>query len=248
MELLPAIDLREGKVVRLRRGDDQRRTIYDLDPLDALRRYADAGVAMVHCVDLDAAFGQAPQRALVERMLALPQAPRIELGGGLRDREAVRWALDAGCARVVLTSLLVRDPELFDELAAATPGRLVPALDVEGESVRYHGWTASSPHPLEVLCARLRALPIAAVLVTDIALDGMLEGPNIELARRVGAACGVPAIVSGGVRSLADLEAASRYREIGGVIVGKALYDGAIALDAAVALVRSLTASREVAR
>jgi phosphoribosylformimino-5-aminoimidazole carboxamide ribotide isomerase len=236
-------------VVRLRRGDDAQRTTYDVDPLDALRRYADAGVAIVHCVDLDAAFGEKPQRALIERMLAVPGAPRIELGGGLREPSAVHWALDAGCARVVLTSLLVRDPDLFEALAQDSPLRLVPALDIEGETVRYQGWTASSPFSLETICARLRPLPIAAVLVTDIARDGTLEGSNIALAQRVGTLCAAPAIVSGGVGTLADLETAVRCPEVGGVIVGKAIYDGTIDLGRAVALVRELSGARqEIAR
>src|SRR3990170_4111792 len=121
MDLLPAIDLRQGRVVRLVRGEDSQRRTYDVDPLQALLAYAEAGIERVHVVALDAAFGEPPQRALIARLAAHPRAPRIELGGGLRDREGVEWAFAAGVERAVVTSMLVRDPALFAALARARP-------------------------------------------------------------------------------------------------------------------------------
>jgi phosphoribosylformimino-5-aminoimidazole carboxamide ribotide isomerase len=238
MELLPAIDLRQGRVVRLVRGEDAQRRTYDVDPLQALLAYAEAGVERVHVVDLDAAFGEPPQRALVERLAANPRAPRIELGGGLRDREGVEWAFAAGVERAVVTSMLVRDPALFAELARAQPGRMVAALDLHHGALRYSGWTASAVRSIEEVCRDLRALPLAAVLVTDIARDGTLEGPNLELARDLGQQAQAPAILSGGVRSLRDLERARAMPEIAAVVVGRALYDGAIDLRRAIAVCR----------
>jgi phosphoribosylformimino-5-aminoimidazole carboxamide ribotide isomerase len=246
MELVPAIDLRRGGAVRLRQGDDARATRYGDDPRDLLRRYAEAGVRRVHLVDLDAALGEAPQRALIASLVAelaniadiagFSGAPTLQLGGGLRDREAVLWALGAGCERVVLGSLVAREPDLFASLAKEFPGRLVPALDVEAGEVRIAGWREGAGCSLVELSAGLRDLPCPAVLVTDVERDGMMEGPNLDLTREVGRASGLPALLSGGIRSLADLEAARAFPEIGGAIVGRALYEQAFTTEAALAV------------
>jgi phosphoribosylformimino-5-aminoimidazole carboxamide ribotide isomerase len=238
MELLPAIDLRQGSVVRLVRGDDGERRTYDVDPLDALLRYAEAGVERVHVVDLDAAFGEAPQRELVARLAGHRGAPRIELGGGLRDRDAVEWAFSVGVERAVVTSMLVRDFVSFADLARARPGRLVAALDLRDGVLRHSGWTAAASRSIDEVCGDLRALPIAAVLVTDIDRDGTMKGPNLEVACELSRLAGAPAILSGGVRSLEDLERARAAPEIAEVIVGRALYDGAIDLRRAIAVCR----------
>lgn len=230
-ELLPAVDLREGRVVRLVQGDDTRRTVYGDDPAAVLTRYREAGVTRAHVVDLDAALGGPPQRELLERLAQGDLS--LQLGGGLRDGDAVAWALDAGFDRVVLGSLVTRDFDAFAALAETHPQRLVPALDCAGGEVRVAGWTESATQSLDHLCRRLAELPCPAVLVTDIDRDGTLEGPNLALARRVGADSGIPALLSGGVRSLADLAAARRAPEIGGAVVGKALYEGAFSLEAA---------------
>lgn len=263
MQLLPAIDLRAGQVVRLVRGDDRRRTVYDADPGNALRRYREAGVTRIHVVDLDAAFGDSPQRGVVEELarqaaevIRGPEdgpadrlardagarhtgseggGARIQLGGGLRDREAVEWAFAAGCERAVVTSLIVRDFDVFSDLCRQNPGRMVAALDIDGGEVRLAGWTESADRSPAALCAQLADLPVAAVLVTDISRDGMMRGPNIDLACRIGDLAGAPAILSGGVRSAADLEAAARRSGIEAAIVGRALYDGSLRLDEAIA-------------
>ncbi|HKV12483.1 MAG TPA: HisA/HisF-related TIM barrel protein [Thermoanaerobaculia bacterium] len=237
MELLPAIDLRRGQAVRLKQGDDARATVYGDDPVALLKTYAQAGVARVHVVDLDAALGEAPQRSLIERMAALG-APRVQLGGGLRDREAIDWALAAGCDRVVIGSLVARDVDAFSTLALERPGRLVPALDVAEGEVRISGWKEGAPRTLADLCARLQGLPCPAILVTDVERDGMMTGPNLELARQVARATGIPALLSGGVRELADLEAAREVPEIAGAIVGRALYEGAFSVEEALAACR----------
>jgi phosphoribosylformimino-5-aminoimidazole carboxamide ribotide isomerase len=237
MELLPAIDLRRGQAVRLKQGDDARATVYGDDPVALLESYARAGVDLVHVVDLDAALGEAPQRGLIERMAALG-TPRIQLGGGLRDREAIDWALGAGCDRVVIGSLVARDVDAFRALAAGRPGRLVPALDIAQGEVRIAGWKEGAPRKLGDLCAHLMGLPCPAILVTDVERDGMMTGPNLELAQRVARATGIPALLSGGVRELADLEAARLLPEIAGAIVGRALYEGAFSVEEALAACR----------
>jgi phosphoribosylformimino-5-aminoimidazole carboxamide ribotide isomerase len=233
VRLIPAIDLRYGGVVRLSQGDDARRTFYDVDPAAMLVRCAAAGVDLVHVVDLDAAFGGAPQRELVAELVRV--GPKLELGGGLRDRAAVEWALGAGCARVVLGSLVARDFATFREIATAFPGRVVPAVEVAAGELRIAGWRQTASMSLMELCRGLRGLPCPASLVTDVERDGTLEGPNYDLARGVAQASGLPALLSGGVRALADLETAVLFPEIQGVVVGKALYDGIFSLEAAVA-------------
>lgn len=237
MDLLPALDLRHGRAVRLRQGDASRETVYGGDPFAILAAFAQAGAGRVHLVDLDAALGEAPQRELVERLIdrlaRTGGAPAIQLGGGLRDGAAVRWALAAGCARAVVGSLLARSPEGFRELALELPGCLVPALELAGGEVRIAGWREGAGRGLGELCDGLRGLPCPAVLVTDVERDGMLAGPNLELARRVARLSALPALLSGGVRSLADIEAARRLPEIAGVVVGRALYEGTLDLAAA---------------
>jgi len=214
--------------VRLRKGDDAQRTTYDLDPLDTLLHFAGLGVGRVHVVDLDAAFGEAPQRDLVERLAGHPRAPRIELGGGLRDAESVEWAFGVGVERAVVTSMMVKNFVLFRQLVEAWPDRLVAALDVEAGILRYSGWTESAESSLDDICRDLAPLPLAGALVTDIARDGTLCGPNIELLCDVAGKAHAPGILSGGVCSLDDLRQAREAPEVVEVIVGKALYDGAI--------------------
>jgi phosphoribosylformimino-5-aminoimidazole carboxamide ribotide isomerase len=234
MELIPAIDLRHGRAVRLRQGDDARATVYGDDPVAILESYAEAGVARVHVVDLDAALGEPPQRELIGRMAAT--GARIQLGGGLRGREAIDWALGAGCDRAVIGSLVARDVDAFRALAEELPGRLVPALDVAQGEVRIAGWKEGAARNLGDLCAHLMGAPCPAVLVTDVERDGMMTGPNLELALRVAITSGIPALLSGGVHTLADLEAARRTPEIAGAIVGRALYEGAFTIEEALSV------------
>lgn len=234
MELIPAIDLRRGQAVRLRQGDDARATVYGDDPVALLESYARAGVARVHVVDLDAALGATPQRELIGRMAAT--GARIQLGGGLRDRESIDWAIAAGCDRVVIGSLMARDVDAFRALALKRPGRLVPALDVARGEVRIAGWKEGAPRSLGELCGRLMGLPCPAVLVTDVERDGMMTGPNLDLALRVAHTSGLPALLSGGVHALADLETARKHPEIAGAIVGRALYEGAFTVEEALAV------------
>jgi cyclase len=230
LDLLPAVDLRHGRAVRLRQGDAARETVYADDPVALATAYRDAGVRRVHVVDLDAAFGETPQRGLIEKLAAvLP----VQLGGGLRDGAAVAWALAAGCERAVIGSLVAREPERFRALAEEHPGRLVPALDVEAGAVRTAGWREGSRRTLAELCDLLRGLPCPAVLVTDVERDGMLTGPNFDLTRQVSRGSGLPALLSGGIHRLADLEEAARIPEIAGAIVGRALYEGAFTIEEA---------------
>ncbi|MEO1083178.1 MAG: 1-(5-phosphoribosyl)-5-[(5-phosphoribosylamino)methylideneamino] imidazole-4-carboxamide isomerase, partial [Acidobacteriota bacterium] len=231
-ELIPSIDLRSGRVVRLMKGDDGQRTFYEREPRQLLRDFADAGVRLAHLVDLDAAFGEAPQRGLIESLLA--DAPlRVELGGGLRDDASILWALGAGCERVVLGSMVARRTDEFLTLTEKFPDRLVPAVEVHRGELKVAGWVESAPITLEDLCRRLRGAACPAVLVTDVSRDGTMEGPNVELAEQIADACDLPALVSGGVRSTDDLRGLADRPRVGGVIFGRAFYEGQFTLDEA---------------
>lgn len=238
MELIPSIDLRQGRVVRLLKGDDGQRTVYDADPVATLLAYGRAGAGLVHIVDLDAAFGEDPQRELIETLVQSPAAPSVQLGGGLRDRESIQWAFDVGVSRAVTTSLLVRDFDVFSSLAYSHPQRMVAALDIERDELKLAGWTETAKKPWREVAAEIAAMPLGAVLVTDIERDGTLQGPNVELARSVAEAASAPGLLSGGVRELDDLRRASAVPQIAGAIVGKALYDGAFTVAEAVAACR----------
>jgi phosphoribosylformimino-5-aminoimidazole carboxamide ribotide isomerase len=235
MDLLPALDLLAGRAVRLMQGDRARATDYG-DPAAVLARYRQAGAARVHVVDLDAAFGDPPQVRLIAELSAMGLA--LQVGGGLRSREAVAAALAAGCERVVVGSMVARDPQGFAALARELPGRVVPALDALAGQVRIAGWQEGAGQSLADLCGALRGLPCPAVLVTDVARDGLMEGPNLELACRVAKLSGLPALVSGGVRELADLRAAAARPEVAGAIVGRALFEGAFSVEEALAAAR----------
>lgn len=232
MELIPAIDLRRGRAVRLLQGDDERSTDYG-DPFEALAAFARAGVRRVHVVDLDAALGGEAQSELISRLLAAAPGLALQVGGGLRGETAIEAALASGCDRAVIGSFAATEPERFAALARAHPGRLVPALDVEKGEVRIAGWKEGAGRSLAALCAALRGLPCPAVLVTDVERDGMMGGPNLDLACRVAEATGTPALLSGGVHRLDDLRSAARRKEIAGAIVGRALYSGAFSLESA---------------
>ena len=243
MQLIPAIDLRQGKVVRLSRGDDGQRTTYERDPRELLAEFAAAGVERVHIVDLDGAFGETPQRALIESLLAETEL-QVEMGGGLRDPEAVTWALGAGCDRIVLGSMVAKDFPRFRGLVEEFPNCLMPAVEVAKGKIKVSGWTESASIGLEELCAQLRGLPCPAALVTDVSRDGTLAGPNLELTRQVAIDTGIPTILSGGVHSLDDLRAAGRAKELAGAIIGKAYYDGRIDLGDALRAVAEGKESR----
>lgn len=247
MDLLPALDLRAGQVVRLLRGDDGLRTVYGDAPLAWLAELLDAGVSRLHVVDLDAAFEGEPQTELVASLVAAAgeRGAALQLGGGLRDRASVEAALALGCERAVLGSMVAGEPALFVELAQDHAGRLVPALDTQGGELRIAGWREDAPVPLSRVCRRLKGLPCPAVLVTDIERDGTLEGPNLDLARRVAEATGLPALLSGGIRSLADLEAAAACPEIAGAVVGRAIYERAFSLSEALAACSIVPGSME---
>jgi len=234
MELWPAIDLRGGRCVRLLQGDYDRETVFGEDPVAMARGFAAAGAKRLHIVDLDGAKAGAPVQAeLVGRMVAATGLP-CQLGGGVRSRDTAAAYLAAGVSRVIIGSLAVEEPDAFIALAEEFPGRIVLGLDARDGRVAVRGWLETSGTLAVEIAQRHVHLPLAAIVYTDIATDGMLSGPNLPALREMIAATPLPVIASGGVAGADDIR---HVAEIGaaGCIVGKALYAGAVTLPAALA-------------
>lgn len=236
IELYPAIDLRDGKVVRLLQGDYDRQTTYGSDPVAVARSFADAGARWIHVVDLDAARSGSPvNRPVVAAIAAAVAASAsVQTGGGVRSVADAQALADAGVARVVMGSAAVADPSLVAAASAVVP--VAVGLDHRDGEVAVHGWTEGSGVQL---ADALGWFPTAAAFViTDIARDGMLEGPDVVGLAAAAAATSIPVIASGGVSSLADVAAFRGVPGIAGVITGKAIYEGRFTVAEAVAELR----------
>ncbi len=237
-ELLPAIDLRGGRVVRLRAGDFARETVYDDDPVATAARFIEAGASWLHIVDLDGArAGHPVQRAMVERIVSSVDGRlSIQVAGGLRDEPSVQAALATGVRRVVLGTAALRDPAFVGQMVRqAGPGRIVVALDVRDGLAVGEGWRhGAAGSPVDDAAARIRDVGVERFAVTAIARDGLLAGPDLTLLERLVSLVGASIIASGGVSTLDDLAA---VRRIGcaGAIVGRAIYEGTLDLAVAVA-------------
>jgi len=243
VELFPAIDLRGGRCVRLYQGDYDRETAYGTDPVAVAVAFAQAGARWVHVVDLDAArTGVAENRDVIgEIARALPPDVDVQAGGGVRDRAGAEALWSAGVARVVLGTAAVENPDLVKDLAAQHA--VAVGLDVRGGEVAVRGWTEASGRTLVDVLADYSDAGVAAVVVTEIGLDGTLAGPDLELfASVLDAPGGIDVVASGGVGTLADIEALAGLtaggRQLAGAIVGKALHDGAFSVGEAVAACR----------
>jgi len=221
--IIPAVDVREGNVVRMRHGRLDETVVYTDDPVDAARAFARDGASWIHVVDLDAAFGTGSNRAVIADV-ARETGVSVQVGGGLRSLPLVEGVLEFGAARVVLGTEAIVDGAFLDECLRRYVERVVVALDTDGDVVKVRGWTEPAGGFDEVLDRLVRA-GVPRLLVTAIARDGTLEGPDLDLYRRVTAAVEVPVLASGGVGSLDDLRRLARVG-VEAVIVGKALYEG----------------------
>lgn len=235
MDLFPAIDLRDGKCVRLLQGDYARETIYNGDPVAVARDFAAAGARWLHVVDLDAAkTGRPANRDVVAAIAAAVPVP-VQTGGGVRDEFSAGALLDAGVARVVIGTAALEDPRLVGRVAARHPGRVAIGLDARRGELAVRGWTEGSGVTVLEALERLAGSGASAVVVTDIGRDGMLGGPDSEGLAEVLAATDLEVIASGGVSSVADLVALRNLeaagRRLAGVIVGKAIYEGRLTVE-----------------
>jgi phosphoribosylformimino-5-aminoimidazole carboxamide ribotide isomerase len=242
--LYPAIDLKDGACVRLKLGDMDAATVYNADPAAQARAFRDFGFPWLHVVDLNGAFaGRSVNGAAVEAILAaVAPGMKVQLGGGIRDLAAIEGWLGKGVSRVILGTVALRDPQLVKAAARAFPGRVVVGIDARGGKVAVEGWAESSELTAVELARRFEDAGVAAIVYTDIDRDGVLKGLNLlstlELARTVV----IPVIASGGLASMADIEALCRPEAavLDGAITGRALYDGR--LDPRAALERLATA------
>ncbi len=239
MILFPAIDLKDGRCVRLKRGEMESATVFNDDPADQARTFESAGFAWLHCVDLNGAFEGRSMNgdaiAAIRKAIGLP----IQLGGGIRDRKTIDAWLAAGITRIILGTAALRDPQLVKDAARDHPGRIAVGIDAKDGKVAVQGWAEASEIEVIELARRFEDAGVAAIIFTDIARDGMLGGVNVAATATLANSVRIPIIASGGVSGMSDIEAllTAPSRNILGVVIGRALYDGRI--DSAAALLRA---------
>jgi len=235
MIVIPAIDLKAGRCVRLLQGRFDRETVYGDDPAAMARRWAEAGAEWIHIVDLEGSVGRKPVNQ--EAILAIRAAvsANLELGGGIRDLDTIALYLDRGLNRIILGTAAMRDPNLVREAARRFPGKIAVGLDARGSKVVVEGWTEDSDQDYLDLARRFQGLGVAALIYTDVDRDGMRTGPNLERTRTLARAVDIPVVASGGVKDLEDIRTLLPLEADGviGVICGKALYEGSLDLGQA---------------
>jgi phosphoribosylformimino-5-aminoimidazole carboxamide ribotide isomerase len=237
--LYPAIDLKDGACVRLRRGEMNDATVFNDSPGDQARSFAEAGCEWIHVVDLNGAFaGAAANGAAVDDILGAVDIP-VQLGGGIRSMDSVAYWLERGVQRVILGTAAVKDPDLVRAACREFPDRVAVGLDARGGLVAVEGWAEQSDMTATALAAEFAGAGVAAIIYTDIDRDGMMEGANIEATVALAAETDIPVIASGGVSSLEDLMRIKNSGGVAGAISGRALYDGRIDLAEAIKALRS---------
>jgi phosphoribosylformimino-5-aminoimidazole carboxamide ribotide isomerase len=237
MYIIPAIDLRDGKCVRLIQGRYNHQITYRDDPVKQAQEFISAGAKWLHIVDLDGAKAGKPVNTdTISAIAALGQL-KIEVGGGLREEASIKQLLDMGIERVIIGTKAVSDFEWFSEMAKKFSGKIALGLDARDDKVATDGWTKSSSESLLEFATRAAKLPLAAIIYTDITKDGMMAGPNLERTKMLAEMVRVPVIASGGIRETADIK---KLAELGveAVIIGRALYEGTLSLVEAIKLAR----------
>lgn len=239
MIIIPAIDLKDGKCVRLRQGRMDDDTVFDDDPVAVAVRWFEQGARRIHLVDLDGAFAGLPKNAeVVKAICSSCKGTPVQIGGGIRTLETAQSYLDAGVQYLIIGTLAVKQPEFVDQLCNEFPGHVIVGLDANEGFVATEGWAESSTLTAVSLAQRFEHSGVSAIVYTDISRDGMMQGVNTEATAELAAAIDIPVIASGGVSTLADIDALGKVLEsgIGGAIVGRALYEGTIELGRAQAL------------
>jgi len=231
----PAIDLKDGRCVRLVRGEMDSATVFNDDPAAQARSFAAAGAAWIHVVDLDGAFAGKPRNAAAVEAIVKAAPVKVQLGGGIRDAETLEAWLEKGVARAVLGTAAVKNPNLVRDACRRWPGRVALGIDARGGKVAVEGWAETSAVAVLDLARRFEDAGAAAIIYTDIDRDGALRRVNVNATATLARALKTPVIASGGIASLDDL-AALKAARIPGAIVGRALYDGRVDLKSALAL------------
>jgi len=234
--VIPAVDLREGRCVRLREGRADAETVFSEDPVAMATRWKTLGAERVHVVDLDGAFAGAPrQTALVATIVAAVAPVAVEVGGGLREVSAVDAVLEAGARWAVVGTRAALDRAFLREVCRAFPDRIIVAVDARGANVAVKGWTEILDDTVTDVGRRAREAGAAALLYTDVSRDGLEQGPNVDDTAALARAVSLPILASGGVASVADISRLAAVPGVAGVVVGRALYSGAVTLPAALA-------------
>lgn len=244
MIIFPAIDIRGGRCVRLTEGRFDQETVFADNPVDMACKWASAGAEYLHVVDLDGALAGKPVNLAVVSAIAKAVSVPVQLGGGIRTLDNIEQVLAAGVVRVILGSVAVRSPELVRAACRRYGNRIVVGIDARDGQAAVDGWEAAGGVGAEELAKKMAAAGVARIIYTDISRDGTLQGVNVAATASLAKAAGVPVIASGGVKSLADitaLKAADSEGGIEGVIVGKAIYTGAVDLAAAIRLAKEET-------
>lgn len=231
MLLIPAIDLKEGKCVRLRQGRMEDDTVFSDDPVAVAGRWVEAGAKRIHLVDLDGAFAGKPKNAsVINRIVAAyPDIP-VQIGGGIRDEETIQAYLDAGVQYVIIGTKAVSAPHFVSDVAVEFPGHIIIGLDAKDGKVAIDGWSKLSHHDVIDLAQKFEDDGVEAIIYTDISRDGMMQGVNVEATAKLAAAITIPVIASGGITNLDDIHALGKVADEGimGAITGRAIYEGTL--------------------
>ena len=233
MEIIPAIDLMNGKCVRLIQGNYDRRINYEDDPVKQAKEFSTAGAKWLHIVDLDGAKAGYPINTKTIASIAKLNLFKIEVGGGLRDEASIKELLDIGVTRTIIGTKAVSDFKWFTQICEKFPNRIALGLDAKGSKVATQGWTQDSPESLLEFAKKAAKLPLAAIIYTDITKDGMMAGPNLERTKALIDAVNVPIVASGGVTTIADIKALVKIGAPA-AIIGRALYEGTLNLTDAI--------------
>jgi phosphoribosylformimino-5-aminoimidazole carboxamide ribotide isomerase len=241
MILFPAIDLKDGQCVRLRRGDMNQSTVFNDNPGAQAKAFVDAGAEWIHVVDLNGAFAGKPvNEAAVKAILAQAKVP-VQLGGGIRDIATLEAWFAIGLSRAILGTAAVKNPQFVKDACKKFPGKIAVGIDAKGGMVATEGWADVSTVSVVDLAAQFVDAGVAAIVHTDIDRDGMMGGPNIQASANLARAVPIPVIVSGGVSSLDDIKAVKAQEQSGlaGVITGRAIYDGRLDINAAIQVLKA---------
>lgn len=234
--IIPAIDLKDGKCVRLRQGRMEKATVFSDDPVATAKRWIDAGARRLHIVDLNGAIaGEPVNAAAVEEIVKTFSDLPVQVGGGIRDEETIQTYLDCGVRYVILGTKAVNAPHFVSDVCAEFPGRIIVGLDAKDGKVAIDGWSKLSGHDVIDLAKRYQNEGVEAIVYTDIGRDGMMSGVNVEATKRLADSISIPVIASGGISSLDDIRHVCEMADSGvvGAIVGRALYEGTLEFAAA---------------
>jgi len=248
MLIIPAIDLKDGKCVRLRQGRMEDDTVFDDDPVAVAQRWVAQGARRIHLVDLDGAFAGIPKNAgVVKAICAACSDVPVQIGGGIRSMEIARTYIESGIEFLIIGTLALKEPEFVDALCKEFPGHVIVGLDANDGFVATDGWAEASSVTAVSLAQRFENVGVSAIVYTDISRDGMMQGVNTEATAALADAVNIPIIASGGVTDIADIQSLGEQcaRGISGAIVGRALYENTIELAAAQQLADSFVAHKE---